>query len=254
MNSAIEVQRINVAAESAPVARAMGYVQNFAITTPEDAELLGSDLRAFKASREAIEAKRVQYTGPLNTLVKEINADFRPIIEGYDNAISAGKRKLLAFSEAQRIVAENAAREARERAAKEAAEAAAIAAKAEAEAREAERAAAAPGASQSEIEAASIQASASREIAAASMMAAQIAVAAPTPAASKVKGAGENWDGEVYDLKAFVLAIANSPQIDQLINLLDVNQIALRAKCKAEKSAFNMPGARAVNKGRIALR
>jgi hypothetical protein len=253
MSNQIEVKRINVQQEIQPVLRAQSFVESFAVETTDDAQALTVELSGFKTRRDAIELKRTRYVGPLNQVVKEINADFKPIVEGFDAAIAIGKRKLIAWNQEQQRIVEEAQRKAREEAARLAQAAAAVAAAAEAKAKAEEAKAEEANRSQAEIEGAQLAAAQHREVAAAAMTTAHMVAALPTIQGPKTKGVAANWDGEVYDFKAFVLHIANSPQIDQLLPLLMVDQIKLRAKAKLETESMNIAGARAVNKGTVRL-
>lgn len=71
-------------------------------------------------------------------------------------------------------------------------------------------------------------------------------VAAPT--FNRVKGLGhrENWCAEVTDLWALVKAAAKNKA---LLPLLEANMPALNAQARSLKTALQIPGVRAVNKG-----
>ena len=75
---------------------------------------------------------------------------------------------------------------------------------------------------------------------------------APTPVAAptfqRVKGLGhrENWCAEVTDLWALVKAAAKNKS---LLPLLEANMPALNAQARSLKTALQIPGVRAVNKG-----
>lgn len=71
-------------------------------------------------------------------------------------------------------------------------------------------------------------------------------VAAPT--FNRVKGLGhrENWCAEVFDLHALVKAVAKDKK---LLPLLEANMPALNAQARSLKTAMQLPGVRAVNKG-----
>jgi hypothetical protein len=71
-------------------------------------------------------------------------------------------------------------------------------------------------------------------------------VAAPT--FNRVKGLGhrENWCAEVTDFYALVKAVAKDKK---LLPLLEANMPALNAQARSLKTAMQLPGVRAVNKG-----
>ncbi len=71
-------------------------------------------------------------------------------------------------------------------------------------------------------------------------------VAAPT--FNRVKGLGhrENWCAEVTDLWSLVKAVAKNKA---LLPLLEANLPALNAQARSLKTALQIPGVRAVNKG-----
>lgn len=76
--------------------------------------------------------------------------------------------------------------------------------------------------------------------------------ATPAPAVAptfqRVKGLGhrENWCAEVTDLHALVKAAAKNKS---LLPLLEANMPALNAQARSLKTALQIPGVRAVNKG-----
>jgi hypothetical protein len=255
MSETLQIQRINPAQELGPLQRAQNFAKTFAITTKEDADLVKDELSRYATIRSQLEAKRVQYTGPLNKVVDAINDDFRPLIKGWDALILSEKNKVIAYQQQQDALAEEQARIAREESARQAAAQAAIAAKAEQAAKCAE-ASAATATTQAEAEGFEIESNIQRETAASAMTAAHMAVAAPAPnfKTGKVKGVGQSWDAECFDLKALVLHIAKSPNIDQLLSLLTIDNARLRAKAKLETTAFALPGCKAFDKGRMVIR
>jgi hypothetical protein len=71
-------------------------------------------------------------------------------------------------------------------------------------------------------------------------------IAAPT--LQRVKGLGhrENWCAEITDLHALVKAVAKDKK---LLPLLEANMPALNAQARSLKTAMQIPGVKAVNKG-----
>jgi hypothetical protein len=77
-------------------------------------------------------------------------------------------------------------------------------------------------------------------------------VTAPTPVVAptfnRVRGLGhrENWCAEVFDFYALVKAVAKDKK---LLPLLEANLPALNAQARSLKTAMQIPGVRAVNRG-----
>jgi hypothetical protein len=69
-------------------------------------------------------------------------------------------------------------------------------------------------------------------------------VAPPTYERSSAVTYRDNWQGVCDDLFALVKAVAKDRS---KLNLLQVNQSALNARAKSDKSLMNIPGVRAVN-------
>jgi hypothetical protein len=85
--------------------------------------------RELKRRRDTIDAKRAEYTKPLNDLVKTINGDFRSAIEECDASITVVKGKMTGYTDEQGRI-QREAQAAADKLAREAAVAAEKAAKA----------------------------------------------------------------------------------------------------------------------------
>jgi hypothetical protein len=201
---------------------------DYVIDSPDMAEFAAAQLAEYKRQSEAIEARRVSITGPMNVSLRNVNALFKSITDKLDEASRLLRSRMLEYSrrEQQRIAEENATRE---RAAREARQ--------ELEARAAE---AANAGRQEEAFALSTGAS--------------VLTAPVTPVrVAKVAGISTrtNWIAECTDLAALVDYVSKHPEY---LNLLQPNQAALTAIGKAQKSALKIPGVRAYDRGGIAVR
>lgn len=76
-------------------------------------------------------------------------------------------------------------------------------------------------------------------------------VAAPTFQRTAGVSRRENWCAEVFDLHALVKAVAKDKK---LLPLLEANMPALNAQARSLKTAWQLPGVKAVDKGSIAVR
>jgi hypothetical protein len=189
-----------------------------AILVVEDQETYDvamSTAAEWKAEREAWEAKRKSYADPVNVLKDMIQADFMPIIRGYDAAIAMAKAKGVTFlkAEEQKRLDAQAAADKAYRDAQVAAEAAAK--KLEKKNPEA--------------------AEAVRE--AAQLMAATIV--APTVAQSSGNSAPKKWKGRVTDAQRFIAFVAANPAYSAL---LEIKQGDLDRMINASKGGLKFDG------------
>lgn len=114
------------------------------ITSAEDYEFAGENLKKIKAAEKAMDEERTSFTAPLNAVLSKFNARFMPHIKTLGSAATVLSQKMGTFTAEQ----ERIAREAREKAEREAAaerrrladEAEALRQKAEQEARAARQA------------------------------------------------------------------------------------------------------------------
>lgn len=225
--------------------RMLAFVEAITINDQATYELAASELQALKGRAKEIEGQRTSITGPLNDALRAVNSLFRGPGELFAQAEAALKRKMLDYTTRQeRIAAEARAKaEAEAAAIRKAAEDEAIA-----KAREAQAAAEAAAKAQAEgdqasaslAQAATIRAQAE---ASAAMLAAQLtaAPAAPVAAVAQAKGISTTTKLEprVVNLLALVQHVAANPE---LIGLLAVDSVRLRAYAKGLGAACNLPG------------
>jgi hypothetical protein len=209
----------------------------FTITDEATAQGVGADLKIIKGALIEIEAKRKEFTRPLDDLKKRFMNLFKPAEERLTNAENIAKGALLAFQQEQTRIAREAAEKARlEQEARLKAERARL----EAEALEAEMFG-------DEDKAAEIEAQ-QEQI--------QTVVAAPPPIAapSKVEGVHtlKVWKCEVADFIALVKHIAASD--GQNINLVTINNSELTALARATKGTIAIPGLKFYEQEIIAVR
>ncbi len=113
-NTDIAVIRINPATDPAvqDIAREARTIQEYAetyiITSDEKVRHATDDLSMFSRISKNIEAKRTEYTGPINEHLKAVNAAFKTITVPLDAAEKNLKDKVLAYKLEQRIKAEKA--------------------------------------------------------------------------------------------------------------------------------------------------
>jgi DNA polymerase III gamma/tau subunit len=243
---------------------------NYVVDSADMMEAAAADLREVKALAKRVEESRTSITGPLNQAAKAVNDLFRPPAEYLSQAEAALKTAMLKYTAEQerlaaeaRRVAEEQARAERERLAREqAAQEAAARAAAEAVRRaQAEADAAAAKGDQAAAAAAQEQArqqseAAEQATAQAQAVALEAAVVSMPPVvveAAKVKGisTSKTMDFEVTDLHALVRHVAQNPE---LIGLLAVDSVRLRAQVRATGMRTNLPGVRVCEKRSMSAR
>lgn len=172
-------------------------------------------MKDWKARRDVIEAKRVQYVTPLNELKAAIQADFTPVIEDYDAAIRIVKATAITWvKEQERIQREKQAED--DRIAREAREAA-------------EKAAA-------KLERKNPEAAAALRESAAVITA---PIAAPAFVAAKGASTRKTWKGKVVDAQAFLAHVAAHPEF---MAAVEFKQIELNRIAALYKNAVKVPG------------
>lgn len=218
----------------------------------EEAEQIAGRLAAvFSDSSGEIEKERQAMVGPLNGLVKMINAGYKAPREYGGTVLDGLKTKILAYHQAER--AKREAEEAAERAKREEAARAAAAAEAAAK-KEAEalvQAAQEAQASGSEIAAQALVSEAANKVDQAradATAAVQALHTAPSVAAApKAKGVRGRWSAEVIDKQSLILFVADRIKAGDfsLVSLLEVDTSAADKKAALEQTGFNVPGLRA---------
>lgn len=222
-------------------------------------QVAADELAAIKGKAKSLEEQRTKLVGPLNQVVKDINAMFKPPIEFLTQAEGILKRAMLGYQDAQerkrkdeeaRARAAAEAEAARERARIEQ-ERAAAAEKARLEQDRLEQERRAALAAGDTVKAAKIEAKAegAQEAAearlsgldesAALVQAAPVALAAQE--APKVSGVSTRtqWVAEVHDFAAMLAHVATNPQFH---NLVKVDEKALNQLARALKQNLAIPG------------
>ena len=225
---------------------ALDFIDALAVIDVETYGLAAEELKAIKARASAIEEQRTAITGPINKGLKGINDLFRRPAELLAMAERMLKGKMLSFDKEQERIAAEARHVAEEAAATERRRIEEEAAARQREA-EAQAALAAKAKAEGNAQAAAIaQAAADRAHAEsqASAAAAQL-VTAPVVMIDKPKVAGISTrmqiDFEVTKLLDLVKHIAAHPE---LINLLQADDVKLRAYVKGLGAACALPGVR----------
>lgn len=237
-------------------------VRDFAVDSQSSYELAAEELRSIKARAQTLEEQRTSITGPINKALKAINDLFRGPSEFLAEAERELKAKMLCYQQEQLLIAAEARRKDEEAAAaerlrlEEEAAARQRAADAEAARLVADAKAAADAgdtasAEQAQRAAAAVQQSAAAEVAALHQTA-QV-ITAPVNAKAPPKAAGIKTikvpDFEVQDLHALVKHIAERPE---LVNLVTVDSVKLRAYVKGLGMNCSLPGVRVFEKAMLA--
>ena len=224
------VQKSLAVAELEPimtdVAAFSGTVEGIEVFDEETQGQLGDLVKMMMHRRRKIEDKRTSLVGPLNKVVTDINALFKPPRDQIDKIVTAAKKKMNTFAQAQQAIAderrkqEQAAAEKERREAQELAEklrkkagqeAAPIAETLEAQAEESVQKAAAP---------------------------AKVAVSRGREASVSTT---KTWKAEVTDVLALAKAVAEGRLPP---NLIEPNMRALQDLSRKTKTAREVDGVR----------
>lgn len=227
--------------------RALAFIRDLSITSPDEYELAADELRAIKARAARLEEQRTGITGPINRALKAINDLFRGPSELLAEAERTLKSKMLAYDQEQARIAAAARRKAEEAAAIERARLAEEAAARQREA--AEQAAAAEHAqAEGDIQAADLARAAAiraQSEAAAAATTAQLVTAAPPASELQAKPKGiatvATIQFEVVDLHALVKHVSERPE---LLALIQPDNVKLRAYVRGLGTACALPGVR----------
>lgn len=210
-------------------ASALDLVQSFEVVDAATFEIAADELKAIKRKIDALNEKRLGITKPLDAAKAAVMALFKPPIALLKQAEGILKQKMLGWQREEQRKAEED-RLARERAA------------------QAER-------ERLEAEAKALAAEGRTGEAAVKDQVAQMVVAPPAaePAPPAVKGISTSTtvDFEVVDLLALVQHVAQRPE---LLALLAVDSVRLRAQVRATGMATNLPGVRVFEKQTLAAR
>ena len=202
--------------------------KNYAIENQPMMACAAEDLRGIKTKFKELEAQRTGLVNPLNKVVKDINALFKPALESLETAERVLKGAMSNYIALEERKAMEARRKAED-------EARAIRQQAEAEARAiAEQAAKASGAERAALEA---EAQAKQEEA-------LVVAAAPVAAPVKTEGVSyrDDWDFEIVD-------VAKIPR-----EYLIPDEKKIRAYVKAMKESSGIDGVRVFSKKVVASR
>jgi len=253
---------------------ALQFIEGFTIDSADTYALAADELKAIKSRANKLEEQRTAITGPINKALKAINDLFRGPADLLAQGETMLKRKMLAWDQEQERIAAEARRQAEEAAAAERrrldaeaaerqreaqAQAAAAAAAAQAQrdaeaaasaaraAGDAEAAAQAQREAQAQAQAASNAQAATQRAQAEAQAAAETSqmIVAPVVTIAPTKAAGistsKKIDFEVVDLAQLVQHVAAHPE---LLALLQVDTVKLRAYVKAMGKACALPGVR----------
>lgn len=199
------------------------------ITTADECEAAGEDLKGIKAKQKALEDARTAITKPLLEAQRAVNALFKKPQDMLLEAERIVKRGILAYQDAE------------ERKRREAEAAAAEAARKEREKLEAQAAKAAAAGKTGKAEALAATAAAIPE---------RIEIQSGAPVISGVSSR-TTWRAEVTDKAALVAYISAHPE---WLHLVELNMTALNGLARSQKSALALPGVRAIEEKQIAAR
>lgn len=201
--------------------------ETIVIASPETYQWAGEQLREIKSKAKELDERRKKITKPLDEAKKQVMDLFRPALEFLTQAETIIKRKMIVYQSEQEKIRREAEAKAREAQRKEQE-------RLEEQARKAE----AKGKAE--------QAEALRQQA---DMTPAVVVA---PEAPKANGTSirTDWEAEVMDKKALIKAIAAGTAPD----VLDVNMKTLNQMARALKDQLNIPGVRARQVERMAVR
>lgn len=223
----------------------------------EEAQTIRGRLATVASDSGEIERERKALVGPLNSVVKMINAGYNAPREHIKPVMDGLGAKILAYhQEQQRILAQREANERAERLriAREASEAEAAAqAKADALIAEAKKA----QGSGSQIVAQELAAQAGQSLDAARQTAVaavqEVRTAPVFAAAPAAKGVRGTWTVEQVNLDNLILHIAKCLEKGDrsLVGLLRLDEVVARRLVSAQQAGFNVPGLRAECKSSV---
>lgn len=218
-------------ADDPRLSRAVAYTaiaDDFVVDSEELFEIAASEAIELTRIHGEIEAQRQSIVEPANTVLRNANAIFMPVLRKIEEAKKLLGQRMTEYRERerQRIARENAERE---------------------RAATLER--------QKIAEAARVAQDDGREEDAFAIRQTAALVSAPVrpTAAPKVAGVSvrNNWSAECLDIAALIRFVADNPGYT---NLLQANPVALKALARAHKDALKVPGVRFFNAGGVAVR
>lgn len=204
-----------------------GTIEGIDVTDDETQGQLGDLVKMMLHRRNKLEDKRKSLVNPLNKVVREINALFKPPRERIDGIVSIAKKKMSRYAEAQLALEREAKRLAEEEARREREEAAELARQLAAKAGEA-----------GEDIGREVEAQAEEKLEKAEKTEAKVAVTRGQAASVVVS---KTWKAEVIDLVAIAKAVAEGRLP---ANVLEPNMRALNALARDRKEAAEVDGVR----------
>ena len=119
----IQTQKSLAVAELNPIvtdiAAFAGTIEGLDVTDEETQGQVGDLVKMMQHRRRKLEDKRESLVKPLNSVVREINALFKPPRDRIDEIVQLAKKKMTRFAQAQIAIANEKARQEREEAARE---------------------------------------------------------------------------------------------------------------------------------------
>jgi type I site-specific restriction endonuclease len=116
----LSAQKSLAVAELTPIvtdiAAFAGTIEGIDVTDEETQGQVGDLVKMMQHRRRKIEDKRESLVKPLNAVVHEINALFKPPRDQIDNIVALAKKKMTRFAQAQVAIANEAKRQEREKA------------------------------------------------------------------------------------------------------------------------------------------
>lgn len=211
----------------APLAT-LEFAKSFVIDDDESYEIAGDELKDIKDRISKLEAERLNITRPMDAAKKAVMALFAPPVETLAEAEKIIKTNMLGYFQEQQRIADEARRKA-EREAQE-----------QREKMEQEAAALRDEGQTSEAVVV--------ETAASMVIATPVSVATPKASGVSIRG---TIDFEVDDLHALIKHVGQHPE---LINLLTVDTVKLRAYVRGLGTNCALPGVRVFTNQSIASR
>lgn len=101
------------------IAAFAGTIEGLDVTDEETQGQVGDLVKMMQHRRRKLEDKRESLVKPLNSVVREINALFKPPRDRIDEIVQLAKKKMTRFAQAQIAIANEKARQEREEAARE---------------------------------------------------------------------------------------------------------------------------------------
>lgn len=227
----IQTQKSLAVAELNPIitdiAAFEGTIEGIDVEDEETQAQVGDLVKLLTNRRAKLEDKRKSLVQPLNTVVKDINALFKPPRDRIDNIIQIAKRKMSAFAQAQLAIEREKKRQAEEEARREREEAQKLA-------RELAEKAGTTGAEVAQ----ELEAQAEEKVEKAEKKEAKVAVARGSQASVIVT---KTWEAQVTDIIALAAAVAAGRLPPEVI---EPNMRALKAISRETKLEREVDGVR----------